>query len=55
VVAYIFASDWGEFLDIQQDLLLRVMEIVEREGTAIALPSQRLTLADARAAASLPR
>ena len=55
VSAYIEVSDWGSFLDIQQDLLLRIMEIVEQEGTAIALPSQTLKLADAGSAASLPR
>ena len=47
--------DWDHFLEIQQDLLLRIMEIVERAGTEIALPSQTLTLADARPAAALPR
>lgn len=52
--AYILATDWAHFLEIQQDLLLRIMEVVEHEGTAIALPSQTLTLADARSTAALP-
>ena len=55
IFAYIGAADWDHFLEIQQDLLLRIMEIVEREGTMIALPSQTVTLADARPAAALPR
>ena len=54
IFAYIRAADWDHFLEIQQDLLLRIMEIVEREGTMIALPSQTVTLADARSAAALP-
>ena len=44
VSAYIFANDWDRFLEIQQDLLLRIMEIVEQAGTNIALPSQTLNV-----------
>jgi MscS family membrane protein len=46
--AYFFASDRERFLDIQQDLLIRVMEIVEHAGTGIAFPTQTLQLADTR-------
>jgi MscS family membrane protein len=49
ISAYVLAGDWDRFLEIQQDLLLRIMEIVERAGAAIALPSQTLHLAEARA------
>ena len=49
ISTYIIAVNWEHFLDIQQDLLLRVMEIVERSGTAIALPSQTLRFVDERA------
>jgi MscS family membrane protein len=52
VSAYIAAGDWAGFLDIQQALLLRIMEIVEREGAVLALPSQTLHVADARTSAS---
>ncbi len=45
--AYIFANSWERFLEIQEELLLDVMTIVERAGTAIAIPSQTLYLADA--------
>ena len=47
VCAYILAPDWERFLEIQQDLLLQVMRVVERAGTAIALPSQTLQFAHA--------
>jgi MscS family membrane protein len=46
--AYIWAADWERFLEIQQDLLLRVMEIVESAGTEIAFPSQTVHLAQGR-------
>ena len=56
VFAYLLAGDWEAFLETQQELLLDVMEIVERAGAAIALPSQTLHLADARdGAAAAPR
>jgi MscS family membrane protein len=43
--AYVYARDWAAFLEIQEKLLLRVMEIIERAGTAIAFPSQTLHMA----------
>jgi MscS family membrane protein len=46
IFAYVFASDWNQFLEIQQECLLRIMEIVERAGSEIALPSQTLHVAD---------
>jgi MscS family membrane protein len=44
--AYVYARDWPAFLEIQEKLLLRVMEIVEHAGTAIAFPSQTLHMAE---------
>jgi MscS family membrane protein len=44
VFAYLTTSDWGEFLGIREDILLRVMDIVEQAGTGIAFPSQTLYL-----------
>jgi len=41
VSAYVFASDYEEFLEIQEQLLLRILEIVKLAGTALALPLQR--------------
>jgi MscS family membrane protein len=48
VVAYIFAADWSAFLEIQEGLLLRIMEIVEEAGTSLAFPSQTVHLTDDR-------
>ena len=42
VLAYVTTSDWGEFLGIREDVLLRVMDIVEQSGTGFAFPSQTL-------------
>jgi MscS family membrane protein len=53
VFAYVVATDWERFLETQQALLLRMMEVVEETGTAIALPSQRLQVVDGRATASI--
>jgi len=38
VFAYVFAAVYAEFLGIQEDLLLQILEIVESAGTALALP-----------------
>ena len=38
--AYVFARDWAHFQDIQQDLLLRIMDVVEAAGSRMALPAQ---------------
>ena len=53
VVAYIFAIDYSRFMEIQEGLLLRIMEIVEQAGTSIALPSQVLELRDERGSSHL--
>jgi MscS family membrane protein len=47
VFAYLLAGNWETFLETQQQLLLDIMEIVERAGAVIALPSQTLHLAEA--------
>jgi len=44
VFAYVTTREWGEFLAIREDILLRVMDIVEEGGAAIAFPSQTLYL-----------
>ena len=41
IFAYVLARNWGEFLQIQEQLLFGVTDAVERSGTALALPSQR--------------
>jgi MscS family membrane protein len=42
VFTYIDVTDWGEFLEIAEDLNLRIMDIVQEAGSAFALPSQTL-------------
>ena len=44
VYAYVMTRDWAEFLGIREDILLRVMEIVEQGGASIAFPSRTLYL-----------
>jgi MscS family membrane protein len=43
--AYVSATELEEFLPIQEDLLLRLMDTIEAGGTALALPSQTTYLA----------
>jgi MscS family membrane protein len=40
IFAYIRTKDYDEFLKIQQDLLLRIMDAISAAGTALALPTQ---------------
>jgi MscS family membrane protein len=41
---YVLTRDPAEFLAIQEDVLLRTMEIVDASGTGLALPSQTVYL-----------
>jgi MscS family membrane protein len=45
VFAYLVARDWPHFLEMQQDLLLRMMETVEAAGAQLAIQSQTVYLA----------
>jgi MscS family membrane protein len=45
--AYVLASDWNKFLEIQETLLLQMMGCVESAGVQIALPSQTIFMAAA--------
>jgi len=45
IFAYLFAENLPHFLKLQGDLLLQVMEIIEKAGTQIALPSQTMYFA----------
>jgi MscS family membrane protein len=40
VSAYVRTSDYEEFLTLQQDLLLKILQAVEGSGTALAVPLQ---------------
>ena len=42
IFAFIQTRDWGEFLAIQEDINLRIKDIVEAAGTDFAFPSQTL-------------
>jgi len=44
VLSYIMTQDFNEFAAVREDLLLRMMDIVEDAGTGLALPSQTLYL-----------
>ena len=44
VFAYIAADGWWEFRALQNDLLLRILEIVEEAGTEVALPTSTVHL-----------
>ncbi|MGA9642321.1 MAG: mechanosensitive ion channel family protein [Terriglobales bacterium] len=44
IVSYVLTRDANEFNEIREDLLLRIMKIVEDAGTNFALPSQTLYL-----------
>ncbi|MCG6207344.1 mechanosensitive ion channel family protein [Rhodopseudomonas sp. HC1] len=49
IFSYIHAVDMDEFLEAQEELSLRLMELVEEAGTGFALASQTLYLARDRA------
>lgn len=40
IFAYILERDYSAFLDAQEDVLLHIMEALDRTGAALALPSQ---------------
>ncbi|HKW92513.1 MAG TPA: mechanosensitive ion channel family protein [Methylomirabilota bacterium] len=45
IFAYVLTSDYDDFLAIQEDIYLRIMDIVDQSGTGFAFPSQTLYLA----------
>jgi len=40
IFAYVSTADYGEFLEVAEDLNLRIMDIVEKAGSGFAFPSQ---------------
>jgi MscS family membrane protein len=44
VMAYILTRDFNEFAAVREDLLLRIMDVMEDSGGGLALPSQTLYL-----------
>lgn len=45
VYAYVISKDFDEYLQVKEDLFLRMMDVVKASGTDFALPSQMLFLA----------
>ena len=46
VFAYVLETEYESFLHIQEDLLLRIMDIVEASGSGFAFPSQTTYIAE---------
>jgi MscS family membrane protein len=44
IFSYVLTRDFAEFTAIREDLLLRIMDIVDQSGTGFAFPSQTLYL-----------
>ena len=53
VFAYVTTRDFDEFLALQQELLLRILQAVEQAGTALAVPVQENVETQAAGGASL--
>lgn len=45
IFAYVNAVEFGDFLEVQEDLTLRIMEIVAESGASFAFPSHTLYMA----------
>jgi MscS family membrane protein len=48
VFSYITVTDYGEYLEVAEDLNLRIMDIVAAAGTCLALPAQMTYLDEGR-------
>ena len=44
IVAYVLTQDFNEFAAVREDVLLRIMDIVDSSGSGLALPAQTLYL-----------
>jgi MscS family membrane protein len=47
VEAFFAAADWNEFTLLRQDLLLRLLDIVEEAGAELAFPTRTILLSPA--------
>jgi MscS family membrane protein len=54
VFAYVRAESYAEFLGVQEELLLRILEIVEQAGTSVAFPTQTVHVRAAEPGAAAP-
>ena len=50
VYAYVFAANWAEFLMHQENLILRIMDVIEHAGATLAAPTQDLRISREEAA-----
>jgi MscS family membrane protein len=48
VMCWFATKDWGEFLRIREELLLRMLERVEQAGTSLAYPTSAVQLLEPR-------
>lgn len=55
IMIYCFTKSvvWAEFLDVKQDVMLKIMEILNKNGATFAYPSQSIYLEDTPAVANL--
>ncbi|RNI29208.1 mechanosensitive ion channel family protein [Rufibacter latericius] len=44
VFSYVMTADYNEFLEIQEDLLLRMMDVIDASGTGFAYPTQTILM-----------
>jgi MscS family membrane protein len=44
IFAHIDTTDWGEFLELKEELNLKVLEVVAESGTGLALPASTLKI-----------
>ena len=42
IFAYVDVTDYGEYLEVAEDLNLRIMEIMAKAGSSFAVPAQRM-------------
>ncbi|HYB54465.1 MAG TPA: mechanosensitive ion channel family protein, partial [Thermoanaerobaculia bacterium] len=49
IYAYVLAPSMAEFLSVQEELLLKIIELIEASGTDIALPAQTSYISQDRA------
>ncbi len=45
IFSYVLAANYDDYVEIKEDLLLRMMDVVEKSGTGFAFPSQTIYLA----------
>ncbi len=50
VYAYLTTTDWSEFLELAEELNLRILEIVSQAGTGLFLPARTLIIEQSAAA-----